>query len=411
MRVLRGVGRCFTGTGAGVIEHAAVAVGDDGRIAWVGPDGARPPAAPRGRPVLEEDCDGALLTAGLIDAHTHPVYAGARLAEIARRTAGASYAELAAAGGGIAATVAATRAEAPATLATLVAARLGRWLREGTTTVEAKTGYHLERQGELWALDCLRALDGAPGLPRVVATYLGAHGVPADWPGGRSAYVQAVADWAPAAAAAGARACDVFCDAGAFTVAESRRILRAGRAAGLRLRIHADELERTGGAELAAELGADSADHLLRVTAEDAHRLAAAGVVATLAPVTALAMHQRPPARLLQAAGVTLALATDHNPGTSGITSMSLVVGLAVLDLGLSVTEALRAATAGGAQSLRLPDRGTVAPGQLGDLVLWDADHEGAFAWALGLRPRRVWRGGEPVVPSPSPPDPRPGPV
>ena len=287
MRLLRGIGRCVTGTAAGVVEHAAVALGDDGRIAWVGADGAVPAAVLRGRPTVEEECGGALLTAGLVDAHTHPVYASARLEEIARRTAGATYDELAAAGGGIAA-----------------------------------------------------------------------------------------------------------------TVAESRQILEAGRAAGLRLRLHADELARTGGARLAAELGADSADHLLRVTEADARHLAAAGVVATLAPVTALAMGRRPPARLLQAAGVPLALATDHNPGTSGTTSMSLVIGLAVLDLGLSVGEALHAATAGGALSLRLDDRGTVAPGQLGDLVLWDADHEGAFAWALGLRPRRVWRGGEPVAAS-----------
>ncbi|HEV7762989.1 MAG TPA: amidohydrolase family protein, partial [Acidimicrobiales bacterium] len=203
-----------------------------------------------------------------------------------------------------------------------------------------------------------------------------------------------VAGWTGEAAAAGARFVDVFCDAGYFTVDQARRVLLAGRAAGLRPRIHADEFERTGGSLLAAELHAVSADHLLCVTDEDARALGAADVVATLCPITALALRRTPPARTLVDHGVTLALGSDHNPGQSGTTSMSLVVGLAVHVLGLSVDEALTAATAGGARSVATPDRGAIRPGAVADLVAWDADHEGAFAWDLGLRPRRVWKGG-----------------
>jgi imidazolonepropionase len=197
------------------------------------------------------------------------------------------------------------------------------------------------------------------------------------------------------AAAAGARFVDVFCDAGYFPVEESRRVLQAGKAAGLVPRVHADELERTGGSLLAAEVGAVSADHLLCVDEEDARALAGAGVTATLCPVTAMAMGRTPPARTLAAHGVPIALGTDHNPGMSGTTSLSLVVGLAVHVLGLSVEDALTAATAGGARSVATPDRGVIRAGAAADLVGWDTDHEGGFAWDLGLRPRLVWKGGQ----------------
>jgi len=414
VKLLHNIGRLVTGTDRGALEGAAVLV-EDGRITWYG--GGRPgapaPAQPLRPPVRmleaagpdgpeEVDCGGRLLTAGLIDAHTHPVYAGNRHAEIASRTAGESYAAIAAAGGGIASTVAATRAADPAALGADLEARLGDWLRGGTTTVEAKTGYHLEESGELQDVARLVRLRDHPGLPRVVTTFLPAHDLPPGWEGTRDAYVEAASTWSPQAARAGAEFCDVFCDRGAFTVAESRRVLLAGRAAGLRLRIHADELERTGGSQLAAELGAVSADHLLRAEAVDAGALARAGVVATLCPVTALSLRCAPPARLLLDAGVTVALATDHNPGTSGTTSMSLVIALAVAELGLSVDEALIAATRGSAASLHVGDRGRIEVGQLADCVAWEAEHEGAFAWAMGLRPWRVWRGGEPAEAGPS---------
>ena len=395
-RLLTGIGRLWTGHR--VVERAAVLIDGD-RIAWVGPADD----LPSGWADQVEDLGGALVTPGLIDAHTHPVYAGDRFAELSLRSTGAGYAEIAAAGGGIASTVAATRAADPGELAAAVGTRLAAWLAAGATTVEAKTGYHLTREGELGAVRLLAGLAArsaqVPALPRLAVTFLAAHAVPPDWARDRAAYAAEAASWAPAAAAAGATGVDVFCDEGYFTVDEARVVLAAGRAAGLAPRLHADELARTGGAQLAAELGCLSADHLLAVTAEDAAAMAAAGVAAVLCPGTALAMRRTPPARELAAAGVTLALGSDHNPGQVGTTSMSLVVALAVAALGLSVEQALAAATSGGAAALGRDDVGVVAPGCLADLVAWDAGHEGAFAWAFGLRPLRVWLGGQVVSP------------
>lgn len=390
MKLLNHIGRLYTGTGS-VVENAGLVI-EGQRIAWTGPAATGPPEDIRVRIETEEGCGGALVTAGLIDAHTHPVYAGDRMAEIAQRSASASYADVAAMGGGIGATVAATRRASSRELRELVAGRLRTWLLGGTTTLEAKTGYHLELEGELDALQILTGLGRDPELPRIEPTFLGAHAVPpGETPDG---FIDEVAAWCAPAAEAGARWCDVFCDEGYFSVSQSRRVLVAGKRAGLVPRVHADELARSGGSMLAAEVGAQSADHLLFAEEDDARALAEAGVVATLSPGTALAMGKIPPARTLVDAGVTLALGTDHNPGTCGATSMSLVVALAVAAFGLSVDEALTAATAGGARSLGLEDRGTVETGKLADLVLWDAEHEGAFAWSYGLRPLRVWLGG-----------------
>jgi imidazolonepropionase len=394
--VIRGIGRLFTATARGTVERAALVV-DHGLIAWVGGPDESPPAE-LAAGADEVDAEGGLVTPGLIDAHVHPVYAGNRFAEIARRSAGASYAEIGRLGGGIAATVAATRAAGIDRLRADLRARLGQWLASGTTTMEVKTGYALDRDGEVAHVRLLADLADDPELPRLAVTFLGAHAVPPEYAGRQAAYAAEVARWCRPAAEAGARFVDVFCDEGYFSVEEARAICLAGRAAGLTPRLHADELARTGGALLAAELGAASADHLLRIDAEDARALAAAGVVAVLAPGTALAMGAAPPARALLDAGATLALGTDHNPGTCGLTRMSLVVALAIAGLSMSVDEALVAATAGGAAALRRGDVGVVAPGRLADLVLWDADHEGAFAWAYGLAPRRVWRGGVEVA-------------
>lgn len=467
--LVSGIGRLFTGR---EVRAGGAVVLDGGTVAWVGDGGAPPPGGLAGRITDEVDVAGALVTPGLIDAHTHPVYPRARLAEIAARAAGwrsgagggiagapggGDGGAAAGAGGsgseeaGIAASVRATRSLEPAALERLVARRLRRWPAGGATTVEAKTGYHLERDGELAAVRLLDRLRGAGGLPDLLVTFLAAHappprdgaspdrpggaadgrgGVPAPGTGGGGrgrgrdggegtgalagvrggqgrrgslaadldAYAAAVASWCADARAAGADACDVFCDAGYFSVAQARTVLVGAAAAGLRLRIHADELERTGGALLAAELGADSADHLLCATPEDARALAAAGVTATLCPGTALSLGRLPDVDALREAGVTLALGSDHNPGTCGITSMALVVTLAVTTLGLPVTGALRAATAGGAASLGLGDRGVLERGRRADLVWWDADHEGAFAWDWGLRPARVWRAGTVVA-------------
>ena len=382
-------GRLFTASEWGTHERASVLIAGE-RIAWVGE--GDPPAEAADAEVI--DLGGALVTPGLIDAHTHPVYLEPRLEEVAQRSAGASYADIAARGGGIVSTVAATRGADPSELSDAVEARLRRWPLGGTTTVEAKTGYHLDRDGELRAVGILAGLRGREGLPRLAITFLAAHAVPSEWQGRQPEYVREAAGWAGAARAAGADFVDVFCDEGYFTVEESRQVLVAGAAAGLVPRIHADELARTGGSLLAAQVRAASADHVLRITAADAHALAAAQVVATLAPATALSLGVRPPVADLVRAACPIALGSDHNPGTSGITSMALVVSLAVSALGLSVDQALRAATAGGAASLRLVDRGRLVRGLLADLVVWDADHEGAFAWDYGPRPKQVYLGG-----------------
>ena len=395
MRRLRNIGRLFTGTSAGVIENAAV-ICDGDKIAWCGPHGHEP------HELMEEvseddDCAGGLVTAGLIDAHTHPVYAGDRMPELAKRTAGASYADVARAGGGIRATVEATRAETSSELEQATARRLWMWLEGGATTVEAKTGYHLSREGELETVRMLARLGARQDLPRIEVTFLAAHALPPDRWSRFGAYTKEVAEWCEDAHKAGARFCDVFCDKGYFSVPQSRRILKAAIEAKLIPRIHADELARTGGARLAAELHAVSADHLLVANRGDCVALARAGGVATLSPVTALSIGKIPPVRLLSEAGAVIALGTDHNPGTSGTTSMSLVVALAVGVFKMSAERALLAATVGGAHSVSRSDRGVIAPTKLADLVLWEAEHEGAFAWAYGLKPRIVWRGGAQV--------------
>ena len=395
MRRLRNIGRLFTGTAVGVIQDAAIIIEGE-NIAWCGKHGDEP------RQLLEavvdeDDCAGGLVTAGLIDAHTHPVYAGDRMAEVAMRTAGASYEEIAKAGGGIRATVNATRAEPSSALEQATARRLWTWLEGGTTTVEAKTGYHLNRDGELETTRLLARLGQRKDLPRIEVTFLAAHALPPDRWARLGTYAAEVSGWCSDARLAGARFCDVFCDRGYFTVGQSRRILKAALEAGLIPRIHADELARTGGSRLAAELHAVSADHLLRANRGDAQALARAGVVATLAPGTAVSIGKMPPVKELAEAGAVIALGTDHNPGTSGITSMSLVVALAVGVFKMSAERALVAATVGGAHSISRSDRGVIAAAKLADLVLWEADHEGAFAWAYGLKPRMVWRGGTQV--------------
>ena len=392
---LRNIGRLFTGTSVGVIKDAAV-ICDGEHIAWCGKHGDEPHELLEAV-TDEDDCAGGLVTAGLIDAHTHPVYAGDRMAEVAMRTAGASYQEIAKAGGGIRATVKATRDEPIGALEQATARRLWTWLEGGATTVEAKTGYHLNRAGELETTKLLARLGKRKDLPRIEITFLAAHALPPDRWARLGAYAAEVADWCADAKLAGARFCDVFCDRGYFTVGQSRRILKAALEANLIPRIHADELARTGGSRLAAELHAVSADHLLRANRGDAIALARAGVVATLAPGTAVSIGKLPPVKELVDAGAVIALGTDHNPGTSGITSMSLVVALAVGVFKMSAERALIAATVGGAHSISRSDRGVIAPSMLADLVLWEAEHEGAFAWAYGLKPRTVWRGGAQV--------------
>ncbi len=399
VRLLTNIGRLWTGTE--ILTNAAVLTHRD-RIAWVGPAAELPQGVPG---VVEDIVDvdhveslsGGLVTPGLIDAHSHPVYAGNRWAELTMRSSGSSASEIAAAGGGDSSTVTVTRGTDPWTLCNSVRERLADWLRSGTTTIEAKTGYHLTRDGELADVRLLRSLEEEPGMPRVHATFLAAHAVPPEYFGRRNDYIDAVASWCADAAAAGADSVDVLCEEGRFTEAEAQWILAAGRAAGLLPRLHACGESYTGAARLAAELGCASADLLHEAKDDDVMALAEASVASVLCPSTAVRNGRMPPVRSMLDKGVAVALGSDHAPGGNGITSMSLVVAFAIAHFGMSVTEALRAATIGGSHALRAPDRGALVRGRYADLVQWDADHEGAFAWAYGLKPLRVWRGGDPV--------------
>jgi imidazolonepropionase len=367
------------------------------------------------------------VTPGLIDAHTHLLFAGSREDEVAMRARGATYLEILAAGGGILSTVRATRAASEQALLAHGRRWLGQMLRTGTTTVEAKSGYGLEVVTELRLLAVAGRL-AAEGPVDVVPTFLGAHAVPpeirAAYPGdpaaATEAYVAAViAEQLPAVAAQGiARSCDVFCEAGVFSADQARRILLAARALGLDIRLHADELAPSGGAELAAELGALSADHLgapsaagiaalARVAAVGAAAggsAAAAGgrpVVAVLLPTVTwfLGLDAHEPARELIEAGVPVALATDFNPGTSPVTSLPLVMTVAVLALRLDAAEALVATTVNAAAALGLADRGALVAGLRADLVIWDVPTHAQIAyWAGADLVRAVVAGGRVVV-------------
>jgi imidazolonepropionase len=400
VRLLTNIGRLWTGSE--MWSNAAILMQND-RIAWVGP-GARLPASLPG--VIEDIVDvdqvenlgGALVTPGLIDAHTHPVYAGNRWAELSMMSGGSSMTEIVSAGGGLSSTVTVTRGTDPWTLCNQVRGRLRDWLLTGTTTIEAKTGYHLTRDGELADVRLLRSLEGETGMPRVHITFLAAHTIPPEYFGRRNDYVDAVASWCADAATAGADSVDVICEEGRFSEREARWVLSVGRAAGLLPRLHAAGESHLGAARLAAELGCASADVLTDATDEDVAVLAKAGVTAVACPAVTADSGRYAPVRALLDRGVAVALGTGHSPGTNGITSMALVITLAIANLGMSVTEALRAATVGGAHALRAADRGAMARGRLADIVAWDADHEGAFAWSYGLQPYRVWLGGEPVT-------------
>ena len=362
----------------------------DGRIGWVGALADAPSDEDR------IDLGGALVTPGLVDSHTHPMFAGDRSDEAAARLEGAPYTE-----GGILRTVRATRATDDATLEELVEARLWAALRAGTTTVECKSGYGLSLNEELRQLRLLRRV--AERVPvRVVPTFLGAHAVPPDAPSMADYAAHVADDMIPAVAAERlAEFVDVFADAGFFDLDAVERIGRATAASGLGLRLHAEQLTRTGVAELGVRLGAASVDHLEQLDTAGVQALAASETVATLLPAPALVMRDAlPPARALLDAGAKVALASDANAGTySGFGTMPLVVGLGATLLGMTVGEALAAATSGAAHAVRRPDLGVLDVGASADLVAWDAEHEGAFALRLGaIRPLRVWVAGEEVA-------------
>jgi imidazolonepropionase len=344
------------------------------------------------------DATGRTLLPGLVDAHTHPVWVGDRGEEIGRRLAGESYSAIAASGGGILATVRATRAASDADLTSATAGRLRAMREHGTTTVEAKSGYGLTFDDELRSLRVLRGLDG-PDVPRIVPTLLAAHEVPPEHRDRREEWVRVVAsELVPLAAREKlARFCDVFCEEGVFTVEESRTILEAARRTGLGLRVHADELTRSGGSLLAAELQAESADHLLFVGDAEIAALAGSGTVAVLLPGTSWWMRsRRAPARAMIAAGVPVAVASDANPGTCYTESLAAVAAHACLDSGLTVEETLTGMTLNAAASLGLAEKvGSLEVGKSADVVVLDApdDRHLVYHWGVNLVSSVVLRG------------------
>jgi imidazolonepropionase len=347
------------------------------------------------------DAEGRCVTPGFVDAHTHLVFAGNRALEFEQRIAGATYQQIASAGGGILRTVELTRAATEDEL--LAAARQHRdWmLRSGTTTIEAKSGYGLDRETELRMLHVLARL-GAEGPARVVPTLLAAHTVPPEFSDRREEFVRWIAEeLIPEVAEAGlARCCDVFCDDHAFTVTEARTVMVAARSHGLRLRVHAEQFRPGTGAALAAELGARTADHLESVTEGTLRLLQGAGVQPVLLPgsVFALGRTQYPPARTMVDLGLAIVLATDFNPGSSPIASMPFMLSLACLQMGLSPAEALIAATLNAAWSLDLGDRvGSLDAGKQADFLIHEfTDYrELAYYIAAPARPRVFIAGKE----------------
>jgi imidazolonepropionase len=382
MRVIRHLNQLITCAGpaprrgmaqrdAAIVEDGAVAA-DGERIVYAGPDADLPPDIAKTAETI--DGRGFSLVPGFVDAHTHALFAGDRRDELRRRLAGATYAEIAAQGGGIVSTVAATRAASEDDLVAATLPRLREMLACGTTTVEIKSGYGLDVASELKMLRAIRRL--ARDVPiDIVATFMGAHEIPVDFRDRRQDYVRLVIDeMIPAVAADGlAEWCDVFCERGVFTPEESRAILEAGARHGLKPRIHADELAASGGSQVAAAVGARSADHLIFADAAAIEALRGAGVVATLLPNAAfyLKLGRFAPARALIDAGVPVALATDVNPGGGFSPSMPFALTLACFGMGLTFEEALAAATINGAYSLdRHATAGSLEAGKLMDAVL-----------------------------------------
>ncbi|HMD02966.1 MAG TPA: imidazolonepropionase [Candidatus Baltobacteraceae bacterium] len=370
----------------GLIEDGALAVRDD-TIVWLGPRSEMPSFYDS--PEVH-DVDGRCITPGFVDPHTHVVYAGDRAREFELRLAGAGYAEIARSGGGILSTVRDTRAASAAELAAAADRRVAAMCREGTTTLEVKSGYGLDRETELRMLRVARELSARHRV-RVRTTYLGLHALPPERSHSED-YVNFVCEEVlPAVAAEGlADAVDAFCETIAFAPEQVARFFAAARTLGLPVKLHADQLSAGGGGALAAQFGALSADHLEHSQPEDLAALARAGTVAVLLPGAAYFLRERnlPPVAGLRAAGVPIALGTDCNPGTSPLVSPLLAMNLACIVFGLTPEEALRGFTANAARALGLAETvGTLAPGRKADFVVWDVERPVQLAYAMGTNP------------------------
>jgi imidazolonepropionase len=366
-----------------VIANAALAV-HEGRIVWMGPDDDAEPLfqhdQTRGDGIAIVDAEQKVITPGLVDSHTHLVFAGERATEFHLRRQGVSYGELLAQGRGILSTVRATRETDAETLAKLARSRLRSMRRHGTTTVEVKTGYGLDISTEQACLNIINGLnlvETIPGVPpeqiRVVPTFLGAHSVPPEYREKRAAYVDLVVEEMLPSFVGLARFCDAFCEREAFSLEECRRILTRARELGYGLKLHAEQLSPSGGARLAAELGATSADHLDFASDEDLDALREAGVVATLLPGCSHTLRTPyPSARRLLDRGLRVALATDFNPGTSYCENIQTILDLAMSSMGMTLEEALAAITINGARALGLQDSiGSLEIGKQCELTFW----------------------------------------
>jgi len=375
--LLTGIGLLSTQSSDGDLADAAVVIDGD-RIAWVGARAAAPAAD------AVVDVEGRAVIPGFVDSHAHLVFAGDRGAEFAARMAGSPYTA-----GGIRSTVAATRAATDDTLRATVVRLTDELLRSGTTTWEIKSGYGLTTIDEARSLRIAREFTDE-------TTYLGAHVVPVEYADDPAAYVALVTGEMLATCAPDARWIDVFCDRGAFDGDQARAILRAGVAAGLRPRVHANQLQEGPGVQVAVELGAASADHCTHLSVEDVDALADSDTVATLLPGAEFSTRSPyPDARRLLDAGATVAIATDCNPGTSFTTSMPLCIALAVREMRMTPAEALTAATLGGARALRRTDIGAIEVGTRADLVVLDAPDPVHLSYRPGVDLiHQVWRSG-----------------
>jgi imidazolonepropionase len=386
----------------GLVPDGAVVL-DGERIAWVGPSADLPPLPP-GAEVL--DVSGRVVLPGLVDSHTHLLFAGDRVDEFEQRLGGLSYQEISARGGGIRSTVRQVRRAGRAELVDLARPRLRRLLAFGVTTVEVKSGYGLTLADELKCLEAVADL-AAEGPVELVPTFLGAHAVPPEHAADRAGYLKLLCDdMLPEVARAGlAEFCDVFCETGVFSLEESARVLERARALGLRLKLHADELSPLGGAELAARLGAASADHLLCVSEAGIAALASSKTVATLLPGTAFFLGlDFAPARRLIDAGAAVALASDCNPGTCPTENLPLVGAMACARMGLLPAEALNALTLNAAAALGRADRlGSLTPGKQADLLVCSVpDYRHLFYHFGANHVERVFKRGRLVHPAPA---------
>lgn len=376
--------------GYGLIRDAALVI-SGGVIAWVGPR-SQLPAQYSGPAVTPHDAGGALMTPGLVDCHTHLVYGGQRAHEFQLRLNGASYEEVARAGGGIVSTVQATRQASEEALLAQSQRRLRALLDEGVTTLEIKSGYGLALEHEAKCLRVARTL-GQQSPVTVRTTFLGAHAIPPEFAGRSDDYIDAVLAMMPVLAAEGlVDAVDAFCEGIGFNLAQTERVFARARQLNLPVKLHAEQLSDSDGAALAARYQAQSCDHLEWLSHRGAQAMGEAGTVAVLLPGAYYFLRETrlPPIDLLRALGVPIAISTDCNPGSSPCTSLLLMLNMACTLFRLTPQEALAGVTRHAARALGLTDRGVLAVGQRADVVLWDVQEPAELCYAMGARPRRL---------------------